>query len=76
MGAINECYEALCNVHIYIYVCKCLKVIVNYGKPVRVVVFFPKTECVNMVLRILNLEGQLNCMIGSKVTTLLAKFVQ
>ena len=27
-----------------------------------------------MVLRILNLEGQQNCMIGSKVTTILLPF--
>ena len=28
-----------------------------------------------MVLRILNLEGQQNCMIGSKVTTILPHFL-
>ena len=54
------------------YVCRCLKVSVNHDQPVRVVVFFHKTKCVNMVLTILNLEGQQNCMIGSKVTTILS----
>ena len=29
-----------------------------------------------MVLRILNLEGQQNCMIGSKVTAILPQFFQ
>ena len=33
--------------------------------------FFHETEWVYKVLRIPNLEGQLNCMIGSKVTAIL-----
>ena len=41
---------------------------------VSVFVFFHKIEWVCMVLRILNLEGHQNCMIGSKVTTILATF--
>ena len=56
------------------YVCMCLKLSVNYGQTVRVVVFFHKTEWVYMVLRILNLEEQQNCMIGSKVTAILSPF--
>ena len=72
LGAINERYEAFCDVHIY--VCMYLKVSVNYDQPVRVVVFFHKTKLVYMVLRISNLEGQQNCMIGSKVTTILPTF--
>ena len=74
LGAIIEHYEALYNVHIY--VCMCLKISVNYGQPVRVVVFFHKTKCVNIVLKILNLEGQQNCMIGSKVITIFLFFYQ
>ena len=38
LRAINESYEALCNVHMY--VCMCLKVSVNYGQLVRVFFFF------------------------------------
>ena len=72
LGAINERYEALCDVRMY--VCMCLKLSVNYGQTVRVFVFFHKTEWVYMVLRILNLEGQQNCMIGSKVTAILSPF--
>ena len=56
------------------YVCLCLKLSVNYGQTVRVFVFFHKTEWINMVLRILNLEGLQNCMIGSKVSTILPLF--
>ena len=74
LGAINERYEALCDVRMY--VCMCLKLSVNYGQTVRVFVFFHKTEWVYMVLRILNLEEQQNCMIGSKVTTILSPFFQ
>ena len=65
-GAINEHYEALYVVPIY--VCVCLKVSVNYGQPVRVIVLFHKTDWVNMIFRILNKEKCQNCMIGSKVT--------
>ena len=49
------------------YVCMYLKGSVNYDQAIGVFVFFHKTECVNMVLRTLNLERQQNCMIGSKV---------
>ena len=73
-GAINQHYEALCDVRMY--VCMCLKLSVNYGQTVRVFVFFHKTEWVYMVLRILNLEEQQNCMIGSKVTAILSQFFQ
>ena len=72
LGAINECYEALYDVRMY--VCMCLKLSVNYGQTVGVLVFFLKTKLVIMVLGILNLEGQQNCMIGSKVTTILPPF--
>ena len=72
LGAISEHYEALCDVHVY--VCMCLRVSVNYGQPIRVIVVFHKIEWVHMVLRILNLEGQQNFMIGSKVTTILSTF--
>ena len=58
LGAIYERYEALCSVHMY--VCMCLKISINYDQTVRVVVFFHKTECLNMGLKILNLEGQEN----------------
>ena len=37
-------------------------------------VFFHKTEWIRMVLRIPNLEGQQNCMIGSKVTAIYQQF--
>ena len=46
----------------------------TYGQTVGVSVFFQKTEWFCMVLRILNQEEQLNCMIGSKVTTILPTF--
>ena len=72
LRAINERYEALCDVRMY--VCMCLKLSANYGQTVRVFVFFHKTECVYKVLGILNLEEQLNCMIGSKVTAILSPF--
>ncbi|MGY8895058.1 MAG: hypothetical protein ACKVJD_12985 [Burkholderiales bacterium] len=72
MGAINERYEALCDV--CLYVCMSLELSANYGQTVRVFVFFHKTEWVYMVLRILNLEEQQNCMIGSKVTAILSPF--
>ena len=51
-----------------------LNLTVRYRQPVRVVVFFHKIECVNMILRTLNLDGHQNCMIGSKVTTILPTF--
>ena len=43
-------------------------VIVDNRPKLRFFVFLHKIEWVNMVLRILNLEGHQNCMIGSKVT--------
>ena len=36
--------------------------------------FFHETEWIYKVLRILNLEGQQNYIIGSKVTTILSPF--
>ena len=69
LGATNERQEAHCDARMY--VCMCLKGSVNYGQAVRVFVFFHWTKLVNMVFKILNIKGQLNCMIGSKVTTIL-----
>ena len=74
LGAINESYKALCDVRKY--VCMCLKLSANYGQTIRVFVFFHKKEWVYKILRILNLEEQLNCMICSKVTALLPPFFQ
>ena len=74
LGAINELYEALCNVRMY--VCMCLKVSVNRGLPVRLFDFCHKIEWVHMVLRILNLEGRQNCMIGLKGITILSPVFQ
>ena len=68
LRAFNELYEALCGVHMYDYMC--LKVSVNYSQPVRVFFFFVQTEWVKMILKVLNLEGHPNCMISSKVTTI------
>ena len=48
-------------------------VIVNYGQMI-IFFFFYKIEWVNVVPRILNLEGHQNCMIGSKVKTILTLF--
>ena len=70
LGAINERYEALCNIRM------CLKLSVNYGQTIGVFVFFHQTECFSNFLRILNLEGQQNCMIGLKVTAILPPFYQ
>ena len=42
IGINNERFEALCN--ICIYVCMCLKAGVNYGQPIRVIVFFVKNR--------------------------------
>ena len=39
-------------------------------------VFFHETEWFYKVLMILNLEGQQNCLIGSKVTEILPQFFQ
>ena len=73
LGAINESYEALCDVHMY--VCMCLKVSVNYSQPAKVLFYFHMTHWVNILfLWILNLEGQQNCIIGSKVTIILQMF--
>ena len=57
LGAINESYEVLCIVGIY--VCMYLKGIVNYGRTVDFFFFF-LTEWVDMVLRVINLEGLQN----------------
>ena len=66
LGAINERYGVLCDVCTYVSLC--LKLKVNYGQTIAVLVFFYEIEWVYKVLRILNIEGQQNCMIGSKVT--------
>ena len=50
LGAINEPYEALCDVHMY--VCMCLKVGVNYDQMVRVgVLFSGKYQNCHLVLK-------------------------
>ena len=72
LGAINARYGALCDVRLY--VCMCLELSANYSQTVRVFVFFHETEWLSKVLRILNLEEQLNCRIGSKVTAILSCF--
>ena len=72
LGKINALYEEHCDIHMY--VCMCLKVSVNYGQPVRVFFLYFIKEWVNMVLRIINLEGQQNCMIDSKVPMFFLKF--
>ena len=54
-------------ISVCVFVTKVL--IINYGS-----CFSHKTEQVNMVLRIIKLEGHQNCMIGSKVTTILTMF--
>ena len=74
LGAINERYEALCD--ILIYVCMCLKLRVNYGQTIGVFCIFHETECFCNFLRILNLEGQEDCMIGLKVTAILPPFFE
>ena len=53
LGAINERYEALCDVRMY--VCMCLKLSVNHGQTVGVFVFFHKTEwvCMGVILVVL-----------------------
>ena len=48
--------------------------IVDKGLSIRFFVFLHKIEYVYMVLRILNLEGHQNCMIGSKYTMILTTF--
>ena len=48
--------------------------IVDYGEMVRVFVFFHNIDWVVIGSRILNLEGHKNCIIGSKVTTILMNF--
>ena len=52
------------------YVCMSLKT----AKRQEFLSFFNKAELVDMVLRILNLEGEQNCIIGSKVTKILPLF--
>ena len=58
----------------YMYVTEI--VIVDNGQSLRFFVFLHKIEWVSMVLRILNLEGHQNCMIGSKVIAILMPFFQ
>ena len=70
----NERYEVLCDVRMYVSLC--LKLSVNYGQTVAVFVFFHETEWVNKVLRILNLEGQQNCLIGSRYSNFTTVFFQ
>ena len=69
LGAINERHEIHSDVRMYVSLC--LKLSVNYGQTIAVLVFFHETEWVYMILRILNLEGQQNCIFSSKVTTIL-----
>ena len=49
-------------------------VIVDNGQSIKVFVFLHNVEHVCMDLWILNLEGHKNCMIDSKVTTILTTF--
>ena len=57
------------------YVCQYVpKIKCQFRQNGRIFFFFHKTEWVNVVLRILTLEGQQNCMIGSKVKTILPRF--
>ena len=49
-------------------------VIVDNGQSIRVFFLSSEIEWVNMVLRILNIKGYLNYMIGSKVTMILTMF--
>ena len=74
LGAINKRYEVLCDVRMYVSMC--LKLSVKYGQTIAIFVFFHETEWFYKVLRILNLEGQQNCIIGSKVTTILSPYFQ
>ena len=71
LEAINECYEALCNVHMY--VCMCQKVR-KKKKKVNQEKFFLSSFYI--VLGIPNLEGNQNCMIVSNLTTFLMPFFQ
>ena len=48
--------------------------IVNNGRSIRFFVFLHQIDWVDMVLKILNLEGLQNCMIYSKHKTFLTKF--
>ena len=75
LGAINERYEAHCDVCMNIFMCQNL--VFNYGQIVGFLfVLFHKTECVCLVLMILNLEEEQNCMISLKVTKILPPFFQ
>ena len=74
LGAINEHYEVLCDVRMYVSLC--LKLSVNYGQMVAVFVFFHETQWIYKVLRILYLKGQQICLISSKVTAILPQFFQ
>ena len=72
LGAINKRFKVLCNVRMYVSLC--LKLGVNYGQTIEVFVFYHETEWVYKVFRILNIEGQQNWMISSKVTATLSQF--
>ena len=51
-----------------------IDVVVDKGQSIRVFVFLHKRKWVCVVLRIPNLEGHQNCMIGSKLTTIFTTF--
>ena len=50
-------------------------VIVDNGKSMRFFVFLYRVVWAPMVLRIPNLEGHQNCIIGLKITTILTMFL-
>ena len=50
-------------------------IIVDTGQSIRFSVFLRKIEWIGMVLGILNLDGNQNCMIGSKVRTVVTTFI-
>ena len=66
MGSPQRNLEAIfAGLHtLTVAVCVCVSVltllIVDYGQPVRVLVFFHKTEYIGKVLRIQNLKGHQN----------------
>ena len=47
---------------------------VNNGQNIRCLVFLHNIEWVGIVLRILNIKGYQNCIIGSKVTMILTTY--
>ena len=50
-------------------------IIVDTGQSIRFSVFLRNIEWIGMVLGILNLDGNQNCMIGSKVRTVVTTFI-